>query len=559
MSDLIPENRALKRKLDLAELNLKRIQTLSMTQSRVESILNESLKKELRFFKLVLENTTNILLLLDFDGRFAYASDTFLKAVGIEGFGLISGSHFRDVLEPLIPGDVLHRFTEAINNSVCQKSTISLEEQIDFNYKGKFRTFSVLVTPMISEEGETTGIMVLFNDITEIKNALDEAKRANLAKSEFLANMSHEIRTPLNAITGMTAIGKSAKDMERMIYCFSRIEGASDHLLGVINDILDMSKIEANKLEFSPVEFDFETMLRQVANVISFRTEEKHQKFNINIDGAIPKILYGDDQRLAQVITNIAGNAVKFTQNGGRIDLNTKFLGEENGDYTIQFEVTDNGIGISREQQSRLFTSFQQAESSTTRKFGGTGLGLSISKSIVEMMGGRIWVLSEPGKGSTFAFTVKLKKGLGEGAHWPQEEKLAEEKIPDFTGRRILLAEDVEINREIVAALLEPTFIGIDCAGNGAEAVEMFSRSPEKYDIIFMDLQMPEMDGYEATRRIRGLKTDHAKKIPIVAMTANVFKEDIIQCLRSGMNEHIGKPLDFDEVLMTLERYLKIS
>ena len=556
---LVAENLSLKRKLALAELNLKRIQTLSTTQNRVESILNESLEKELRFFKLVLENTTNILLLLDFDGRFAYASNTFLKAVGIANFGLITGSHFRDVLEPFIPGEILFRFSEAIDKSVNEKSTVALEEQIDFNYKGEYRTFSVLVTPMVTEEGKSTGIMVLFNDITEITNALDEAKRANRAKSEFLANMSHEIRTPLNAITGMTAIGKSAADMEKMIYCFSRIESASHHLLGVINDILDMSKIEANKLEFSPVEFSFEEMLRQVANVISFRAEEKQQKFSINIDGAIPKTLFGDDQRLAQVITNIAGNAIKFTQQGGLITLNTIFLGEENGDCTIQFEVTDNGIGISEEQQARLFASFQQAESSTTRKYGGSGLGLSISKSIVEMMGGRIWVLSKPGKGSTFAFTVKLKKGAGKDAYRQRKDSAFEEIIPDFTGYRILLAEDVEINREIVTALLEPTSIAIDCAVNGAEAVNMFSEAPEKYDIIFMDLQMPEMDGFEATRRVRALDAPRAKEIPIVAMTANVFREDIEHCLKAGMNEHLGKPLDFIEVLATLGKYLNQS
>jgi signal transduction histidine kinase/DNA-binding response OmpR family regulator/PAS domain-containing protein len=524
-------------------------------------------------------------------------------------------------------------------------------------------------------------------DVTELTAAKELAIQASSAKSNFLANMSHEIRTPMNAIIGMTAIGRTSAETERKDYCFSRIEEASTHLLGVINDILDISKIEADKLELSPAEFNFESMLKRVINVISDRADEKRIKLSVSIDRKIPGSLFGDDQRLAQVITNLAGNAVKFTPFDGSIHLNARLLGEQDGVCEMQIEVIDTGIGISPEQQALLFQPFQQAEGSTARKFGGTGLGLAISKSIVEMMGGKIWVTSKLLEGSTFAFTVQVRRGdrethallsadinlrnvriltvdddpdilayyidlaqdfgiscdtaiSGERALELVEQKggyhifFIDWKMPDmdgieltraikaripensivimisaadwnaiaqeakeagvdkflskplfpsaiadvineclsvdkqqvedmqediagiFTGRHILLVEDVEINREIVLALLEPTGMEIDCAENGVEAVRMFSETSEKYDMIFMDIQMPEMDGYEATRRIRASGNPRAKTVPIIAMTANVFHDDIEKCLDAGMDSHVGKPIDFENVLAKLKKFL---
>jgi len=303
-------------------------------------------------------------------------------------------------------------------------------------------------------------------------------------------------------------------------------------------------------------------MFQRVVNVVKYRADEKEQTLTIHVDKNIPKNLIGDDQRLAQVVTNLVGNSVKFTPDKGSIDIRAQFIMEENNVCTIQISVTDTGIGVSPDQQDKLFDSFHQTESSTTRNFGGTGLGLSISKSIVEMMGGRIWVESELGKGSTFAFTAKLIRGAEKMGESPgrERQKTADNQqqiIADvFEDRCILLVEDVEINREIVLALLEPTLIAVDCAKNGAEAVNMFAESPDKYDMIFMDIQMPIMDGYEATRAIRALDIPKAKDIPIIAMTANVFREDVEKCIACGMNAHVGKPIDFDEIIGQLKQYL---
>jgi len=419
------------------------------------------------------------------------------------------------------------------------------------------------------------GVISVFLSIVLLR-ALKAAIAASLAKSSFLANMSHEIRTPMNAIIGMVAIGKNAQGSERKNYSFNKIEEASKHLLGVINEILDMSKIEANKLELSPESFSFERMLRRVVSIINFRADEKKQTFTVRVDSKIPNNLIGDDQRIAQIITNLLGNAVKFTPEGGSIGLNAALLSEENGVCVLEIKVTDSGIGMTPEQQARLFSPFNQADNNISRKYGGTGLGLAISKSIVEMMSGTIGVESKQGIGSVFTFTIKVKRASNRGL---EVRRFADDAVTDvvgdtpdmnqiapennlqlyagiFKGKSILLAEDVDINREIIQMLFENTLLKIDYAVNGEEAVMIFSESPDKYDLILMDVQMPVVDGYEATRTIRKLDFPTAKTIPIIAMTANVFKEDIANCLEAGMNDHIGKPIEPEVLFEKLRRYL---
>ncbi|MDR1471694.1 MAG: response regulator [Synergistaceae bacterium] len=500
----------------------------------------------------------------------------------------------------------------------------------------------------VTGQGECKKLSDAFKTMLKaLQERIEGVRQATRAKSDFLANMSHEIRTPMNAIIGMTSIAKTSANAERKDYCLKKIEDASTHLLGVINDILDMSKIEANKFELSESSFDFEKMLQKAANVVNLRIDEKHQDFIVRIGRGIPNTLLCDDQRLTQVITNLLSNASKFTPENGTIRLDASLASEDDGVYVIKIAITDTGIGINDEQKARLFNAFEQADSSTSRKFGGTGLGLAISKRIIEAMGGEIWVESEIGAGSTFAFTIRAARGEkelknlpGRGISWENIRVLAVDDVPetleyilDVTGKfgiicdtapsgeealrmiaskgpydiyfidwkmpgmngvdlarriksggagkpivtiisaaewsviedeardagvdkflpkplfpstildcisecvgvgnllppeenrpkktdslagyRLLLAEDIEINREIVQTFLEPTGIAVDCAENGAEALAAFSAAPDRYDMIFMDVQMPEMDGCEATARIRALDAPEAGSIPI--------------------------------------------
>ena len=400
--------------------------------------------------------------------------------------------------------------------------------------------------------------------------ATEEALKNSRAKSDFLSRMSHEIRTPMNAIIGMTKIADNTNDIGKLRYCLATIGVSSAQLLGLINDILDMSKIEAGKFELDFAPFNIEKSLMKVCNLIIDSAERKGQKFDV-ILGKNMKVHYlGDELRLSQVITNLLSNAVKFTPENGTITLTAEEKQRKEDGSVLRFTVADTGIGMTQEQIGRLFTSFEQADESITRKFGGTGLGLSISKSIIDKMNGTIWVDSEINKGTTFTFDIELKwaaqqsGGVIVNGITPSDLKLLivegkeTEDVPDFSDVTLLLAEDVDINREIFITLLENTNVKIDIAENGLIAVQKFTAHPEQYNMIIMDVQMPEMDGYEATKTIRALDLPRAKSIPILAMTANAFKEDVDKCIACGMNDHLAKPVDIKAVIEKILYYLQM-
>ncbi|MCL1959219.1 MAG: response regulator [Spirochaetes bacterium] len=415
---------------------------------------------------------------------------------------------------------------------------------------------------------------------TEIKHLLDlkteevkmrkkaelDAESASQAKGDFLSHMSHEIRSPLNAVIGMINIANEEKTLEGVKVYLEKAGNAAKHVLGVINDILDMSKIEANKLELSDSEFDFPKMMTNIVDVTGIKAQEKHIQIVTDISKDIPSVVICDELRLAQVITNLMTNAIKFTPDNGKVQLNAQKLEEKDDEVTVRIEVADSGIGISPEQQAKLFSAYNQADRAIAKQFGGTGLGLAISKRIIEMMQGKIWIESELGKGAKFIFTLRMKKGKGvavaasEAAGAPAAAAVPGIKAADLhlQGYTILAAEDMDFNKEILSKYLEKTGVTIDYAENGKEAVEKFKVNYEKYCMILMDINMPEMGGDEATKIIRALDIKKAKEIPIVAMTADVFKEDVEKCLSIGMNDHISKPIVPKIIYTKIKQHLKL-
>jgi signal transduction histidine kinase/CheY-like chemotaxis protein len=468
-----------------------------------------------------------------------FMQEFLLIAVMFTGL-LITGVSISTVAGYIV--DILNK----VNRFAKMGASGLFSERIEIREKDEFGDMENYLNRMM----ENTSAM---NE--SLTRSVEAERKASRAKGDFLSHMSHEIRTPLNAIIGMSRIARESSDLNRIHNSIDKVTQASKHLLALINDILDMSKIEANKFELCESNFDLRKGVEQIYSVVSIKAEEKYQRFELFYDERLPAFIIADYLRFSQVITNLLGNAIKFTPEKKAVRLEVRLLQEDSDTCSIEARVIDAGIGISKEAQQRLFGSFEQADAETATKYGGTGLGLAISKSIVKLMGGDIWVESEQGKGSAFIFQIPVKIGVQETSDGGDGGGDISD-LGFLNGKTILIAEDIEINREVIEAMFEETGAVIEFAENGIQVCELFSAGREKYNIILMDFNMPKMDGLSAAKSIRAMPFVYAAEIPIIAMTADAFIEDVERSRQAGMNDHVAKPIDFDVLMKKLKNWL---
>ena len=536
--------------------------------------VEDELARERSFLKSLIKTIPDLVWFKDLNGVYLAANPRFEGFFGATEAQIIGKSDY-----DFVPAELADLFRANDRRALELMGPSVNEEWVTFANDGHRELLETTKAPMFDENQQPIGVLGIGRDLTErvlaeaelekhrdhleslvtdrtaaLSIAKEAAESANRAKSTFLANMSHELRTPMNAIMGMTNLLQRKATDPVVVDRLGKIDKAAHHLLAVINDILDISKIEAERLTLEVIHFNMGALLENLVSLTGHQAAAKGLQLVVEASPEIAQLsMKGDPLRLGQILVNLVGNAIKFT-NSGRISVSVRHFAEHPSDELLRFEVMDTGIGIAQEDQGRLFTAFEQADGSMTRKFGGTGLGLAISRRLVWLMGGDIGVNSESGHGSSFWFTVRLQKcnvesektaGIGQNAAELQLKAR-------FSGTRVLLVEDEPINREVAAWLLQEAGLTVEQAGDGDVAIEMAKAT--QYALILMDVQMPNVNGLAATNAIRQLPG--YAFTPIVAMTANAFDEDRELCLEAGMNDHIGKPFDSDRLFEILLKWL---
>jgi PAS domain S-box-containing protein len=464
---------------------------------------------------------------------------------------------------PFVPQNRQAEFQERIRRVLHGGDDLAGESVCRLRKDGSQVELSISSAPLRDARGTTVGLISVITDITERRRVEEEvqkaraaAEAANRAKSEFLANMSHEIRTPMNGVIGMTELALDTELTLQQREYLSMVKFSGDALMIVINDILDFSKIEAGKLELNPIQFNMRETIEDTARSLALRAHQKGLELVTHIQPGIPELLVGDPDRLRQVLLNLLGNAIKFTDLG-EVILRVESEPMKDG-VCLHFSVQDTGIGIPQDSQKLIFEAFTQADNSTTRKYGGTGLGLTITSRLVDLMGGRIWVDSKPGEGSVFHFNAPFTAGLAAAMQTPQQDSVDLHNPPAHLLRearpalRILLAEDNRVNQVLARRLLEKKGHTVVTANNGLEALVFLET--QSFDVALMDVQMPQMGGFEATLAVRETERTSKKHLPIIALTAHAMKGDEERCLAAGMDGYIAKPIRKMELFALLER-----
>jgi PAS domain S-box-containing protein len=540
-----------------------------ITQSRRdESVLRESEAK----LRTILDSVDAYIYLKDSAGNYLFANARVRQLWGVEMAQIVGHSD-----EKFFDAATAATIRQNDSRVLLGGETLKTEETNTVAETGETATYFSVKLPLHRDDGSIYALCGISTDITpriqaetrlqqyrdqleiqvaqrtaELSVAKELAESANVAKSAFLANMSHEIRTPLSVIIGMTHLIRRTVQSPEQTERLNKIDAAGQHLLEIINAILDLSKIEAGKFALDDTDVHIGALAANVASMLSLAAEAKHLGISVESQ-APPYNLRGDPTRLQQALLNYANNAIKFTESG-TVTLRTFVVEDAPDSALVRFEVRDTGIGIAPEVAARLFAAFEQADTSTTRRYGGTGLGLVITKKLAELMGGSAGVDSQPGQGSTFWFTARLKKTAGQAkqAGGPPPESAEAALARRFAACRVLLVEDEPVNREIATLLLNTVWPQVDVAEDGQAALEKAGATA--YDLILMDMQMPRLDGLEATRRIRRLP--NGGTLPIIAMTANAFADDRSRCFKAGMNDFITKPVNPEILYTTLLKWL---
>lgn len=517
--------------------------------------INSELQAQKRQLESIIDNLPAVFFIKNAEGRCLMVNNRFTDALGLRKEFVIG-----KLESEIFPQGVAEAVRSSDQHIIAGAKPVTFEEKM-LHPDGRWHDYLTTKVPLMDDNGRLDILIGIAIDITDIKNMQQElirmrdvAETANRAKSIFLANMSHEIRTPMNAILGFSDVLKKRITQAEQLEYLDKIAIASKHLMGVLNDILDFSKIEANQIQLEEEAFRLMTLIAQIRDMFAQQIQAKSLQYVEEIDPKLEDAIFiGDALRLGQVLMNLINNAVKFTENGV-IMLRANVQSEHQEACLISFEVQDSGIGVSEEQQSRLFRAFEQAEVSTTRKFGGTGLGLALSRKFVELMGGEIGVMSTEGAGSCFWFSVKLKRSSSSELQFEdrQDKNLEALLRQHYSGARILIAEDDEFNRLLAEQQLKDSGLVLEFAENGKVAVA--KAGVETFALILMDLQMPELNGLQASRLIR--QTAANLKTPIIAMTANAFNEDRQDCIDAGMNDHLSKPVMAEKLFAMLLKWL---